>query len=123
MRKFCLRSGSGGEGEFRGGDGVSRYLQFRRGLQLSILTERRVFSPYGLFGGRNGTRGINTLKKGDDGRRINVGAKCSIKVEAGVSIFSYLFKYKDFFRIFSNWKLPEEGVLVNQFYTNNYKCI
>lgn len=34
----------------RGGDGVVRELLFRRPLTLSILTERRVFAPYGLEG-------------------------------------------------------------------------
>ncbi|KAI1726553.1 hydantoinase b/oxoprolinase domain-containing protein [Ditylenchus destructor] len=82
VRKFCLRPNSGGRGEHRGGDGVSRYLQFRRPLQLSVLTERRVHSPYGLFGGENGERGLNILNRKVRGR-VNLGSKNSICVQPG----------------------------------------
>lgn len=50
LNKFHLRKGSGGEGKFKGGDGIVREMMFRKSLVLSILTERRVFSPYGLKG-------------------------------------------------------------------------
>uniref|UniRef100_A0A914BYY1 5-oxoprolinase n=1 Tax=Acrobeloides nanus TaxID=290746 RepID=A0A914BYY1_9BILA len=83
LRKFCLRSKSGGEGKFRGGDGVSRYLQFRRPLQLSVLTERRVFAPYGLNGGKPGARGANVLRRESDGTRVNLGSKNSVIISPG----------------------------------------
>ena len=35
---------------YHGGDGVVRETMFRRPITLSVLTERRVFSPYGLKG-------------------------------------------------------------------------
>lgn len=47
LREFGLRAGSGGTGEFRGGDGVVREIEFLEQLQLSVLSERRVFAPYG----------------------------------------------------------------------------
>lgn len=50
LRTFCLNPGTGGEGKFRGGDGVVRELVFRTAMTLSILSERRVFQPYGLKG-------------------------------------------------------------------------
>lgn len=50
LRHFSLRPNSGGSGCFRGGDGVVRELLFRRHIMLSVLTERRVFHPYGLNG-------------------------------------------------------------------------
>lgn len=50
LRKFELRPNSGGVGQFKGGDGILRELLFRRNMTLSILTERRVFAPYGLHG-------------------------------------------------------------------------
>ncbi|KAL3118966.1 hypothetical protein niasHT_003749 [Heterodera trifolii] len=82
VRRFTLRAGSGGDGRFRGGDGISRHLQFRRVLHLSLLTERRVFPPYGLNGGEAAKRGKNTLCR-KDGTRVNLGAKNSAEVEAG----------------------------------------
>nr|CAD7596902.1 unnamed protein product [Timema genevievae] len=50
LQHFSLRAGSGGAGRHRGGDGVVRELLFRKDIMLSVLTERRVFQPYGLLG-------------------------------------------------------------------------
>uniref|UniRef100_A0A183BQF6 5-oxoprolinase n=1 Tax=Globodera pallida TaxID=36090 RepID=A0A183BQF6_GLOPA len=83
VRKFTLREGSGGDGKFRGGDGISRHLQFRRPVQLSLLTERRVFAPYGLNGGEPAKKGKNTLCRRRGKTRVNLGAKNSAQMEAG----------------------------------------
>lgn len=53
VKKFELNPGTGGDGKFKGGDGVIRELLFRKSLILSVLTERRVFSPYGMKGNRS----------------------------------------------------------------------
>lgn len=50
LQSFSLRPGSGGKGTFCGGDGVVRELLFRASMTLSVLTERRVFAPYGSEG-------------------------------------------------------------------------
>lgn len=50
LKKFHLNENTGGDGFFKGGDGVIREILFRRPLTLSVLTERRVYSPYGLNG-------------------------------------------------------------------------
>lgn len=50
LRSFAIKHGSGGEGKYRGGDGLLRELLFRREQVLSVLTERRVLQPYGLKG-------------------------------------------------------------------------
>ncbi|RDA93723.1 hypothetical protein CP533_0211 [Ophiocordyceps camponoti-saundersi (nom. inval.)] len=106
LREFSIRQGSGGAGQHRGGDGVVRDLEFRIPLQVSILSERRVYRPYGLEGGEDGECGLNVwvrrveksnwnrslarLRNGeDDGekefeeRRINLGAKNSAAMQAG----------------------------------------
>ena len=36
-----------------GGDGVIRDIEFRIPVQVSILSERRVYHPYGLHGGQD----------------------------------------------------------------------
>ena len=59
LRKFAIRQNSGGEGQFRGGDGVEREFEFKERLHVSILSERRVYHPKGLFGGGDGQRGLN----------------------------------------------------------------
>src|SRR3954451_8331458 len=82
-----LFEGSGGAGLHKGGDGVIRDLEFREPLQVSILSERRVYHPYGLQGGKDGSRGLNLWirkdKNGDGARTINLGGKNTIKVNAG----------------------------------------
>lgn len=50
LTSFMLRNNSGGNGKFRGGDGVVREMQFRSPVTLSILTERRSFAPNGIKG-------------------------------------------------------------------------
>ena len=50
VKQFGINPGSGGEGCFKGGDGVIRELLFRKKQVLSILTERRTLKPYGLKG-------------------------------------------------------------------------
>ncbi|XP_075226295.1 5-oxoprolinase [Lycorma delicatula] len=82
LKAFSLREGSGGRGKYHGGNGVIRELLFRGSIMLSVLTERRVFAPYGLAGGTSGAKGLNLLIK-EDGRIINLGSKTAISVEAG----------------------------------------
>ena len=50
LQQFGLNPGSGGRGQYIGGDGVIREMLFRKSLTLSILSERRVNRPYGLRG-------------------------------------------------------------------------
>lgn len=108
LREFSIRDGSGGAGQHRGGDGVVRDIEFRIPLQVSILSERRVYHPYGLKGGEDGACGLNlwvrrvektnweqSLKEFHDEfpseerekeyeeRHINLGAKNSAAMKAG----------------------------------------
>ncbi len=77
IERFEIRRGSGGEGKYKGGDGVIREIRFLKPLDVAILTERRVFSPYGLYGGKNGKRGENLLIR--EGRVYNLTSKASFK--------------------------------------------
>jgi 5-oxoprolinase (ATP-hydrolysing) len=61
--RFSIRTGSGGKGQYRGGNGVTRELEFQRPLHLSILSQRRTTAPYGLFGGKSGMPGRNLLRR------------------------------------------------------------
>lgn len=82
LNRFTLNKNTGGSGKFRGGDGVVRELVFRRPLTLSILTERRVFAPYGLEGGEDGKKGNNFLVR-KCGRKIRLPSKSSVNVQKG----------------------------------------
>jgi 5-oxoprolinase (ATP-hydrolysing) len=89
LRQFSIRQGSGGEGRYRGGDGVIREMEFREAVSASMLSERRVFRPYGMAGGRPGKAGLNLyVKKELDGTEsvINIGGKMELQVQPGERI-------------------------------------
>jgi len=81
VRRFGIRKGSGGQGKWRGGDGIIRELEFKRPLQLTLITERRVFAPRGAAGGENGARGQNLLIRARRPRRLP--SKISLEVCEG----------------------------------------
>jgi 5-oxoprolinase (ATP-hydrolysing) len=83
LRQFSLRRGSGGKGQYSGGSGVVRELEFRKNLIVSILSERRAFQPYGLLGGECGASGLNLLFFAKDQRTINLGGKNTVAVTKG----------------------------------------
>ena len=82
LREFSLRPDSGGAGQFRGGDGLVREIEFLAPLNAAILSERRVFAPYGLKGGSPGARGQNSFIRAD-GRKVNLGGKNEVKAASG----------------------------------------
>ena len=59
--QFSIRRGSGGAGRWKGGDGIVREFEFLKPLVVSLLTSRRMRSPYALAGGSPGRRGRNRL--------------------------------------------------------------
>ena len=61
VERYALRLGSGGEGRFRGGDGVVRELRALERCRLSLLTQRRRLPPLGAAGGSEGLPGRNLL--------------------------------------------------------------
>lgn len=61
LKQFRIRRGSGGAGQFRGGDGVIREIQFLQPLDISLVTNRRKRPPYGVDGGQPGAAGKNLL--------------------------------------------------------------
>ncbi|KAI1439171.1 hydantoinase B/oxoprolinase [Xylaria sp. CBS 124048] len=91
LREFSIREGSGGRGQHRGGDGVVRDIEFKIPVQVSILSERRVYRPYGLAGGEDAQCGQNiwvrrVVKEGGAGyeeRKVSMGAKNSAPMNPG----------------------------------------
>lgn len=59
--RYAVRRGSGGAGQFRGGDGIVRELEFLGPAIFTLLTERRLRAPWGLAGGKSGACGENRL--------------------------------------------------------------
>ncbi|KAL9614803.1 MAG: hypothetical protein Q9167_000713 [Letrouitia subvulpina] len=92
LREFGLRVGSGGRGQHPGGEGVIRDIEFRIPVQVSILSERRVYRPYGLAGGEDAQCGANFwIRKVQDGeeweyRKISMGGKNTASMGPGERI-------------------------------------
>ena len=61
VERYGLRRGSGGRGEFRGGNGVVREVQVLERCRFSVVSERRRLAPEGVRGGRAGAPGRNLL--------------------------------------------------------------
>jgi N-methylhydantoinase B/oxoprolinase/acetone carboxylase alpha subunit len=82
--RYRLRKGSGGAGEFPGGDGIERDLQMLEDVTVSLITERRVSPPWGLNGGEPGAVGENwLLPQGDESRAQRLPDKCTFMMKAG----------------------------------------
>ena len=70
VERYELITDSGGPGTFRGGLGVRKDIRILADdVVLSNLTDRQVFAPWGLAGGREGTLGMTILNPGTPGER------------------------------------------------------
>jgi 5-oxoprolinase (ATP-hydrolysing) len=65
VESFALRTGSGGAGKHRGGDGVVRRIRFKRRMGAAILSSHRISEPFGLAGGQPGKAGNNAIERAD----------------------------------------------------------
>ena len=81
VRRYSLRRGSGGEGKFRGGEGIVREIEFLTEVRGSILSDRRRFGPYGLAGGKPGRPGVNQLTV--QGRKRKLPGKAAFSAPHG----------------------------------------
>lgn len=61
LRRYALRTGSGGVGRRNGGDGMVREFEFLSDAEVTLLTERRRRAPWGVAGGGDGRPGENRL--------------------------------------------------------------
>jgi N-methylhydantoinase B/oxoprolinase/acetone carboxylase alpha subunit len=86
VRRYRLRTGSGGSGRYRGGEGIERDLEVLEDVTVSLITERRLFPPWGLAGGGPGAVGENwLLPGGDKDRAQRLGDKCSFELKGATS--------------------------------------
>ncbi len=81
LHRFAIRTGSGGAGRYRGGDGMIREFEFLRALHVSLITNRRTIAPYGIDGGSAGSPGENLLVQPQEKRKLPSSA--TIEVAAG----------------------------------------
>jgi N-methylhydantoinase B len=83
--RYEYRRGSGGAGKFHGGDGLVRQIELLGPAQVTLLTDRRKFGPYGLHGGNPGAKGRNALVQQNSGTELP--GKCNIQTEAGAVLW------------------------------------
>jgi N-methylhydantoinase B len=82
VERYGLRRGSGGGGEFRGGEGVVRELRVLERCRFSVVSERRLLPAQGVRGGEPGTAGRNLL----NGAELPSKATRSLEADDVVSI-------------------------------------
>ncbi len=84
ITQYSIRKGSGGNGLFKGGDGIVREFLFLTDAEVTIISERRRIPPYGLFGGQPGEVGRNIHIKNN--KEYILPSKCSISIKSGEKI-------------------------------------
>jgi N-methylhydantoinase B len=85
LRRYSLRSNSGGRGLHVGGDGIVREIEVLTDAQVTLLSDRRSSGPYGLAGGSDGAPGRTTVIH-LDGATEELRSKCSIRLRSGERI-------------------------------------
>ncbi len=61
IKQYAIRKNSGGAGRYQGGDGLIREFEFLKPANVTLLTERRLTTPWSLTGGLDGGCGQNLL--------------------------------------------------------------
>jgi N-methylhydantoinase B len=85
VRRYALRSGSGGAGRYRGGDGIVREIEVLTDAEVTLLADRRVRGPWGLHGGAEGAAGNATILRAD-GSHEKLPGKFNVRLRKGEAI-------------------------------------
>ncbi|NIS07779.1 MAG: hydantoinase B/oxoprolinase family protein, partial [Candidatus Dadabacteria bacterium] len=75
---YSIRKNSGGKGRYNGGDGIVRGYKFLTDVTVTLITDRRKTSPYGIKGGANGRPGRNSVVINDNKKVL--AAKTSLNL-------------------------------------------
>jgi len=82
LESYEIRKGSGGTGQWKGGDGGVRRVRFLERMTASILSNGRIVPAFGLAGGAAGALGINRVERAD-GRVELLGHLGSVEMQPG----------------------------------------
>jgi N-methylhydantoinase B len=85
IRRYSLRPGSGGDGEFKGGDGIVREIEVLTDCEVTLLADRRWRGPWGLAGAADGAPGKAFITR-QDGSIQSMPAKFSTRLRKGERI-------------------------------------
>jgi 5-oxoprolinase (ATP-hydrolysing) len=85
LEDFHIRSGSGGKGQWKAGDGIHRRIRFLEKMDCAILSGHRRVPPFGLAGGSPGQIGKNFVRR-LDGRMEKLEGCDQTVLEAGEAV-------------------------------------
>lgn len=84
VERYLVRRGTGGNGEYRGGDGLQRDVTVLGEAVITVLSDRRIHRPWGLQGGEAGAPGENVMIELD--RESALPSKFSTRSAPGATI-------------------------------------
>lgn len=82
LETFAIRTGSGGVGQFHGGDGVIRRIRFLEQMTANIIASHCHIPPYGLKGGSPGKTGHHWIQRAD-GRIEELNNCAEVEMQPG----------------------------------------
>lgn len=85
VNQYAIRKNSGGKGIYNGGNGLIREIECLVDCIVSVVSERRVLSPYGLHGGSDGKKGVNLMVK-ENKKEIVLPGRVTVNFKAGESL-------------------------------------
>lgn len=85
LAHFGIRANSGGLGQFRGGHGVIRKMQFCEAMTAAILSSHRTIPVFGAAGGQPGQPGCNRVVR-QDGSTETLSSMATVDLHSGDSV-------------------------------------
>jgi len=85
LKHFGIRSDSGGQGQFSGGNGVIRQVEFREAMTAAILSNHRTIPVFGAAGGSPGRPGQNQVVR-RDGSTETLNSTVTVDLDPGDSV-------------------------------------
>lgn len=85
VTRYSLRTGSGGSGKYKGGDGIIREIELLTDADVTLLADRRSRGPYGLQGGNDGKPGRTEVLR-NNGEHETLPGKASVRLKKGERI-------------------------------------
>lgn len=74
--ELSINKNTGGTGKYIGGDGIKKIFKIEQQMSCSILSNNRIYPPFGLEGGNDGKKGKNTLIRNNKSEEL--GGNCQI---------------------------------------------
>ncbi len=82
LEEFAIRENSGGDGKYKGGNGVVRRIKFLEPMTAAILSGSRTIAPFGLNGGTSAETGHNYVIRSNY-EITELESTATVQMEAG----------------------------------------